>query len=101
LIEKEDSNISYSLVKDEQHIIREIMDTCFKLNLQSILVEGGAKLLQSFIDEGIWDEARVIVNNELIISKGLHAPLLKDHDLQTSEKIASDTVHYYTNKLIN
>lgn len=101
LIEKEDGNIIYHKIKEEQHIIRELLDACFQRNLQSVLVEGGARLLQSFIDEGLWDEARVIVNDELTISKGLHAPLLRNHTLQTSEKISSDSIYYYTNSLIN
>jgi riboflavin biosynthesis pyrimidine reductase len=37
-------------------------------------VEGGATLLQSFIDQGLWDEARVITNNDLNIPDGLPSP---------------------------
>jgi diaminohydroxyphosphoribosylaminopyrimidine deaminase/5-amino-6-(5-phosphoribosylamino)uracil reductase len=34
-------------------------------------------LLQSFIDAGLWDEARIITNEEMIIGKGVAAPVLK------------------------
>ena len=47
------------------------MNALYELKIQSVIVEGGAKLLQSFIDEGMWDEARVIKNEELIINNGL------------------------------
>jgi len=31
----------------------------FKHKVQSLIVEGGAKTIQTFIDENLWDEARV------------------------------------------
>ena len=37
----------------------ELMEELQRRNIQSLLVEGGSKLLQSFIDEGLWDEAYV------------------------------------------
>jgi diaminohydroxyphosphoribosylaminopyrimidine deaminase/5-amino-6-(5-phosphoribosylamino)uracil reductase len=66
-----------------------------QLKIQSVLVEGGARLLQSFIDEGYWDEARVITNNDLLIPGGLPAPELKDARLVESETLLGDTVRYY------
>ena len=40
-----------------QSILPQLMEELLRRNIQSLLVEGGAKLLQSFIDEGLWDEA--------------------------------------------
>jgi diaminohydroxyphosphoribosylaminopyrimidine deaminase/5-amino-6-(5-phosphoribosylamino)uracil reductase len=65
------------------------------LNIQSVLVEGGTQLLQSFIDEEIWDEARIITNEQLIISNGLPAPVLKDHQLIKTENIATDSIRIF------
>jgi diaminohydroxyphosphoribosylaminopyrimidine deaminase/5-amino-6-(5-phosphoribosylamino)uracil reductase len=98
LRQEEDGNILYCQLTDETHIIQQVLAACYKLKLQSILVEGGAKLLQSFINESLWDEARVITNDELMISSGLHAPLLQQHYMIRTEKIFSDTIHYYINK---
>jgi diaminohydroxyphosphoribosylaminopyrimidine deaminase/5-amino-6-(5-phosphoribosylamino)uracil reductase len=36
-----------------------ICNQLYKLNIQSLIIEGGAKTLQSFIDVNLWDEARV------------------------------------------
>jgi diaminohydroxyphosphoribosylaminopyrimidine deaminase / 5-amino-6-(5-phosphoribosylamino)uracil reductase len=66
-----------------------------QLKITSVLVEGGATLLQSFIGEGFWDEARVITNNELMIPRGLPAPELKDARLERVETLAGDVVRYY------
>lgn len=39
--------------------LKEILNDLYKRGIQSLMVEGGALLLQNFIDEGLWDEARV------------------------------------------
>ncbi len=45
------------------------------LGLSSLLVEGGARTLQAFIAEGLWDEARILQSNQSF-SSGLKAPEL-------------------------
>lgn len=42
-----------------QSILPQLMEELQRRNIQSLLVEGGSKLLQSFIDEGLWDEVYV------------------------------------------
>lgn len=42
-------------------ILSEILFDLHRRGVQHLLVEGGSKLLQSFIDEGLWDDARVEV----------------------------------------
>ena len=93
-----EGNTHYHLINKDANIVEQILQTAYKLNIQSILIEGGAMLLQSFIDEGLWDEARVICNEELLINKGLAAPLLTYEQLVRKEKIGTDTVCYFTHK---
>jgi diaminohydroxyphosphoribosylaminopyrimidine deaminase/5-amino-6-(5-phosphoribosylamino)uracil reductase len=68
------------------------------MKIQSILVEGGAKLHQSFIDENCWDEARVITNEQLIIEKGIDSPVLKETSLIITENYFFDSIYYYNNR---
>jgi diaminohydroxyphosphoribosylaminopyrimidine deaminase/5-amino-6-(5-phosphoribosylamino)uracil reductase len=68
-----------------------------QLKIQSVMVEGGARLLQSFIDAGFWDEARVITNNELLIAGGLRAPELGRVHSTSLEILQNDTIRYYRN----
>jgi diaminohydroxyphosphoribosylaminopyrimidine deaminase/5-amino-6-(5-phosphoribosylamino)uracil reductase len=75
-----------------------MMNALYQLKIQSVLVEGGAKLLQSFIDEGMWDEARVIKNEKLIINNGLNAPVLKETKKVFRQKLLSDTIEIYKPK---
>ena len=82
-------------------IVLNCVQLQLKLKLQSVIIEGGAKLLQSFIDENAWDEARVISNEELIIKNGLGAPVLNDNNLFEEQKIKNDKISFYRNAAIN
>jgi diaminohydroxyphosphoribosylaminopyrimidine deaminase/5-amino-6-(5-phosphoribosylamino)uracil reductase len=97
----ETENLFYYQLKKEENILVQILAASYSLNLQSVIVEGGAKLLQSFIDEGIWDEARVICNEEMIIWDGLNAPVLKNNKLYEEQKIQNDTISFFSNEAIN
>ena len=57
--------------------------------------------MQSFIDAGSWDEARVISNEQLTIGNGLEAPVLKDDILLSEQKIETDTVSFIKKRTIN
>ncbi|KAB1156501.1 bifunctional diaminohydroxyphosphoribosylaminopyrimidine deaminase/5-amino-6-(5-phosphoribosylamino)uracil reductase RibD [Flavobacterium luteum] len=54
----------------------QISAILFERNIQSVLIEGGKKTLQTFIDENLWDEARVFKGN-LFLENGTKAPILK------------------------
>lgn len=60
----------------EKPIAQEICRVLFEHNLQSVIVEGGAKLLQTFINENLWDEARVFRGTPCFL-EGVKAPNLK------------------------
>ena len=90
----EDANLIFYKLKEED-LLSELLKTLHELQLQSVLVEGGAKLLQSFIDKSLWDEARVIRNEQLTIGSGLDAPQLKNETLQSQEKYFTDTISYF------
>ncbi len=79
--------------------ISSVLSTLHSVPVLSVLVEGGAKLLQSFIDEGIWDELRIITNAELQIPAGISSPIFHHAKLMCTETFGSDTVRYYTNGL--
>ena len=91
-------NLSYYQVTDDVSLVHQMINGLYRMNIQSILVEGGTQLLQSFIDEGMWDEARVITNRQLSIGSGLPAPVLKGHRLVDSTEIFSDTITRFSRK---
>ena len=102
--EEKDNLLYYQLATDSS-LIHQLIIALTQLKILSVLVEGGARLLQSFIDEGFWDEARVITNNDLEIPAGLSAPVLTGGELrgketiQGKEALLSDSIRYYKNSL--
>ncbi len=99
--EETQENLIYKKIEKNPHIIQQLLQVAYKQNLQSILVEGGAQLLQSFIQENLWDEARIITNTTLKVANGLQAPKLPETNLQHTQTLQSDTIAYFTNKPVN
>ncbi|HEV2482255.1 MAG TPA: dihydrofolate reductase family protein, partial [Puia sp.] len=87
--------IQYYQLSADSSLIHQLVVALHHLRIQSLLVEGGARLLQSFIDEDCWDEARVITNDDLDIPSGLPAPRLTHARLVSRESLLSDTIRYY------
>ena len=52
-----------------------IMDILYRNGLQSVIIEGGRQTIQTFIDSGIWDEARVFRGSGTL-KNGTKAPTL-------------------------
>lgn len=89
--------VGYYQLTEDVSLIHQMLNALYRINIQSVLVEGGRFLLQSFIDEEIWDEASVISNEHLIIAGGLTAPSLTNHRLVSTEQICSDVIRSYKN----
>ena len=58
---------------EKKSIIKSVIDFLFKKNIQSVIVEGGLKTLDTFIDSGFWDEARIF-KSITELKKGTKAP---------------------------
>ena len=69
-----DSN--YYIKTDFNNLIESILQELYKQNIQSIIIEGGVKTLQSFIDEKLWDEARVFTASTILV-EGVKSPNIK------------------------
>jgi len=63
--------------------------------IQSIIVEGGSRILQAFIEANLWDEARVFTGQHNIVD-GLKAPLIPQAPNQNL-LIGNDQLHLYFN----
>jgi diaminohydroxyphosphoribosylaminopyrimidine deaminase/5-amino-6-(5-phosphoribosylamino)uracil reductase len=96
---EEQDNLIYYQVTEDVNLVHQIINALYQMNIQSVLVEGGAKLLQSFIDEEMWDETRIIKNEELKINNGLAAPELLVKDAKQETKILNDSIKIYQNEL--
>jgi diaminohydroxyphosphoribosylaminopyrimidine deaminase/5-amino-6-(5-phosphoribosylamino)uracil reductase len=54
----------------------QILDYLYRWGIQSLFIEGGAKVLNHFISSGLWDEARIFYGNQLF-KDGVKAPEIK------------------------
>ncbi len=70
---KESSN--FEGIDFGQNIAQQIMQTLHKHQIQSVIIEGGRQTLQTFIDENLWDEARIFVGNKRF-ENGTKAPII-------------------------
>jgi len=91
------NKVYYYQVTNDVSLIPQILNASYRSNIQSVLVEGGGKILQSFIDENLWDEARKITNRDLTIGEGLPAPELTKAERFAVEEFGSDRVEYFSN----
>ena len=91
----EDENILYYQVTEDVSLVHQVLNALYQLKIQSVLVEGGAKLLQSFIDEDMWDEIRTISNTQLTTGNGLPAPAFSKALKVNEFELQSDKVEIY------
>jgi len=92
---EERDNLLYYQVTRDVNLIDQINNALYHLHIQSVLVEGGARLLQSYFDAEVWDEARVITNNALHQPGGLPAPVPGEMELCSSMELHTDTIRFY------
>ena len=72
-VEKE--NIIFEVIDFEQNIATQIVQKLYQHQIQSVIIEGGRQTLQTFIDENLWDEARIFIG-DIKIKEGIKAPTL-------------------------
>ncbi len=73
----------------------EYLDSLYREGITSVLVEGGATLLSSFIKSGLWDEARVEIA-PVILNSGIKAPVI----CQTPQQeltVDGNKIFFYSN----
>lgn len=73
-----------------------IVEKLYENNIQSIIIEGGRKTLNSFIDTNLWDEARVFIS-ENQLNEGTKAPEIKKVHF-SKQFIKKDTLLLYKNE---
>ncbi len=87
--------ISDGIIDFSDNVALQIMQFLFENNLQSVIIEGGRQTLQTFIDAGLWDEARIFIGKEEF-SSGTKSPVITGKIVKKS-KIESDELLIYLN----
>lgn len=87
-------NIDYVKISEKKKNLNEILYYLYTKNIHSVLVEGGATLLKSFIEEGCWDEAN-IETAPFTINDGIKAPTLTDSVVEFEKTIDNHLWTHY------
>lgn len=83
----EESNTTFIQLYDGFNL-DSILSDLYSRNITSVIVEGGSKLLNQFIEQKCWNEARIISTNK-ILEQGVLAPTLQ-HKLLDEEFAVAD-----------
>ena len=94
-IQNENENLRFETIDFKKNVPKQICDLLFSLEIQSMIVEGGAETIQSFIDTSLWDEAAVFTGS-IKFGEGLSAPDLKISPFN-SKSISDDKLEMYRN----
>ena len=88
-------NIYFETIDFQNNRNAQILDILYKHQIQSVIIEGGTSVLQSFIKDNLWDEARVFAS-DLILENGIKAP---DFDVEehSQTSILNDTLSLFYN----
>lgn len=91
------NNVEYIQIDFKKEGLRGILKKIFDRNIHSILVEGGAQLLNSFIAENLWDEANVEVA-PIEIGNGIAAPVMTCQPASRKNFDGHEWLHFYNPK---
>jgi diaminohydroxyphosphoribosylaminopyrimidine deaminase/5-amino-6-(5-phosphoribosylamino)uracil reductase len=83
---------------EKENFIEKMLHSLYENNIQSVLIEGGSKTLQLFIDHSLWDEARVITNEEMMIEDGIDSLEIKTFSFKKEKRYFNDSVKFYKNE---
>ena len=86
-------NLSFVQVFAHENILSKVLEYAYFNNIQSIIIEGGGQLLNDFIENDTWDEARIFVGNKLF-GRGIDAPKMS-HLPIADEWIGDSRLLYY------
>ncbi len=92
---KDNGNIIYESVDFSKPIAKQICDIAHRQNIQSMIIEGGTKTIETFINEDLWDEARVF-EGDLVFKEGVKAPILNKKEKEQI-RIKTDLLNIYRN----
>ncbi|ARV16761.1 bifunctional diaminohydroxyphosphoribosylaminopyrimidine deaminase/5-amino-6-(5-phosphoribosylamino)uracil reductase RibD [Polaribacter sp. SA4-12] len=88
-------NLIFETIDFSKNIGIQICEVLQKHQIQSVIIEGGLQTLQTFINENLWDEARVFVG-ETEFKEGVKAPNF-NKGFKEKINITTDVLKIYTN----
>ena len=94
----EEKSVSYITIDFDHNPLKLIMEELYQRNIQSLLVEGGSQLLQSFIDNELWDEAYIEKCPKRLYS-GVKAPEISNNFSYSTKEHFGRQIWYYVHRI--
>lgn len=88
-------NLEYININFSGNIIVQILKELYNRNIQFLIIEGGSTLLNSFLNENLWDESWVFIG-DITLGKGIKAPNLSGN-YRLIDRIANDLLYVAIN----
>jgi diaminohydroxyphosphoribosylaminopyrimidine deaminase / 5-amino-6-(5-phosphoribosylamino)uracil reductase len=88
------ANVEFHEVEFNDALLENILDVLQANKIGILFVEGGERLLSSFIERGLWDEVRVFTA-EKTLGTGIRAPQLIGSSLHQTIQIDDDTLRIF------
>jgi len=79
----DNSGLEFQKIDFSKDVVRQICDILYKREILSVIIEGGAMTLKSFIKAGKWDEARIFTGGS-ILTGGLKSPEINGKEIHRS-----------------
>lgn len=95
LLNKKEGIHSFIKLDKSMDELKQIMTYLREMEINSIIIEGGATVLNNFIKNGLWDEVRIIKTNK-VFNSGIKAPIIKGR-LISQEEIKDNRLLTYLN----
>ncbi|RBL88784.1 bifunctional diaminohydroxyphosphoribosylaminopyrimidine deaminase/5-amino-6-(5-phosphoribosylamino)uracil reductase RibD [Chitinophaga flava] len=78
----------------QRELLPQLMESLYRQQIQSVLVEGGPYVLQRFLEAGLWDEARIITGT-VTLPDGLSAPAISHAVPDNTVYLEGDRIDFY------
>lgn len=87
-------NCIFESIDFKNNITLQIAEILYKHKIQSVIIEGGSQTLQTFIDDNLWDEARIF-KGTAILKTGTAAPKITSRNLEKNHILNDELLKIY------
>ena len=92
-----EGNVHHVMLRFDDTLLSQLMERLYHANILSLIVEGGAELLTTFVRQGLWDEARIFTGNT-VIPDGIPAPSPLNENVAFTTTVGEDLLQLLVNK---
>ncbi len=92
-----EGNVHAIQLKFDDTLLRQLLHKLYETRILSVIIEGGASLLKSFIEASLWDEARVFTGSQAL-NDGVSAPDLINSNTAFDMQVGPDRLAVFVNR---